>query len=207
MSRVSAWASASLVAVTIALATAVGGQKTPPNVAAGPLETVTEAQLQAARELVQRFNDRFRIELTQALRDGGPADAVGAYQSFAPEIASSLSQASQFEITRVAPRVRNPENAPDNWEKEMLERLQKKIAGGADPTKLEIVEIQQTQAGERLLRYMAPIMMREQCLACHGSSISASVRSEISKYYSDDKAIGYSLGEMRGAYSLIQLLE
>jgi hypothetical protein len=33
------------------------------------------------------------------------------------------------------------------------------------------------------------------------------VKAEIAKYYTDDKAIGFNLGELRGAFSLVQQLD
>jgi hypothetical protein len=58
-----------------------------------------------------------------------------------------------------------------------------------------------------LFRYMRPIIMRETCLACHGPSVAQDVKAEIAKYYTDDKAVGFNLGELRGAFSLVQQLD
>jgi Protein of unknown function (DUF3365) len=44
-------------------------------------------------------------------------------------------------------------------------------------------------------------------MACHGTNVTQDVKAEIAKYYSDDKGIGYALGEIRGAFSLVQQLD
>ena len=159
-----------------------------------------------ANAVTHTFSDRYKHELTTAMKDGALA-AVGAYATFVPEIASSISEESPFEISRTAIRVRNSDNAADTWELQALERFAKDIAGGADPKKLEVYDVTTTKEGQRLFRYMRPIMISEQCMACHGPDVKGDVKAEIAKIYPDDKALGYAIGEMRGAFSLIQQLD
>ena len=44
------------------------------------------------------------------------------------------------------------------------------------------------------------------CLTCHGTDIKADVRAELTRYYPADKATGFRLGELRGAFSLVKLI-
>lgn len=159
-----------------------------------------------ANDVTHSFSERYKASLTTALKEGTAA-AVGAYATFVPEIANSLSEETPFEISRTSTRLRNPDNAADAWELATLEKFAKDIAGGADPKKLEVYAVTTTKEGQRLFRYMRPIMMGEQCLGCHGTDVKGDVKSEIAKSYPDDKTIGYSLGELRGAFSLIQQLD
>ena len=114
---------------------------------------------------------------------------------------------STFEVSRTAFRVRNPDNAPDAWELAGLEGFQKSMAGGGDAKVIETYDIVTTKEGQRLFRYLRPIVMREPCMACHGPAVAQDVKAEIAKYYTDDKAIGFNLGELRGAFSLVQQLD
>ena len=163
-------------------------------------------RVRKANAVTHTFSERYKVELATAMKDG-PVAAIGAYSTFVPEIAGSLSEETPFEITRTALRTRNPDNAPDAWEQAGLEGFAKKIAAGADPKKLEVYEVTTTKEGQRLFRYMRPIMMGEACHACHGPDVKQDVKSEIAKTYPDDKAIGYNLGDMRGAFTLIQQLD
>ena len=54
---------------------------------------------------------------------------------------------------------------------------------------------------------MRPIMTQENCLACHGTNVAQDVKAEIARTYIDDKALGFSIGELRGAFTLVQELE
>jgi hypothetical protein len=40
------------------------------------------------------------------------------------------------------------------------------------------------------------------CLACHGKTLGPAVSKKISELYPSDHATGYSVGEVRGAFSL-----
>jgi hypothetical protein len=172
-----------------------------------PDEADMKARAAKARELAHTYSEKLRVGLISALKDGGPVGAIGACNALGPELNTTLSESSTFEIERTALRVRNPENAPDAWEQAVLEQFQGAIAKGGDPKTMETYDIVMTQEGQRLFRYMRPITMREPCLACHGPNVAADVKAEIAKYYTDDKAIGYNLGELRGAFSLVQQLD
>jgi hypothetical protein len=209
------------IALAASLAVTVVAQTPPPSQSAPTSQTplpATPAQQQPgdvdidervrkARELVQAFHERFKAALHASLKTDGIAGSVAPYQSFVAELLTTLSEESQFEIGRTSTRLRNPDNGSDAWELAGLERFAADIKAGADPMKLERFEVTRTREGQNLFRYMSPIMMRDSCLGCHGTEVKADVKSEISKIYSDDKALGYSLGDMRGAFTLVQQLD
>jgi hypothetical protein len=202
------------VAMVVAVSKTTVGQTQPPAHAntivlaqakGAPVDVNERAQ--KARELVQAFRDKFKVALHASLKQDGIAGSVAPYQTFASEIMTTLAEESQFEMGRTSTRLRNPDNAPDAWELAGLEKFAADIKAGGDPMKLEIFEITKTREGQNLFRYMRPIVMRESCLGCHGTEVKADVKAEIAKLYSDDKALGYSLNEMRGAFTLVQQLD
>ncbi len=168
---------------------------------------VLAERLKAARDVVSAYQDRYKIEILGVVKTEGPVAAVGAYHTNISELSTRLSETTPFEIGRTALRLRNPENAPDAWEQATLESFAKKMAGGADAAQLEAHQVATTPEGQRIFRYMSPLPMREICLTCHGTEVRQDVKQEIAKYYSDDKALGYRLGELRGAFSLVQQLD
>ncbi|MBS0244009.1 MAG: DUF3365 domain-containing protein, partial [Proteobacteria bacterium] len=99
-----------------------------------------------------------------------------------------------------------PENAPSAWELAVLRDFQQKSTAGTDPDKLEFWEQTTSPEGDKLFRYMRGIPTGEVCLACHGSDLKPDVKAELTRYYPDDKATGYKLGELRGAFSLVKLI-
>ena len=47
---------------------------------------------------------------------------------------------------------------------------------------------------------MKAIPTGEVCLTCHGSNIKASLQIRINELYPDDKAYGFKIGDIRGAF-------
>jgi len=163
--------------------------------------------VQNARETAIILGDRLRAELAAAIKSDGAANSISFCQTISPELTTKAADEFGFETLRVGIRLRNPENAPDEWEAKILEQFQEKITSGADPAKLEHHEVVTTTEGEKLFRYMKPIIMGEMCLVCHGTDLKQDVKAEIARYYPDDKAVGFKIGELRGAFSLAQLIE
>ncbi len=166
-----------------------------------------ESRLGIARTAVKKHAHKLKADLAQALKDGGTKGAIGSCVSISPEIDAIVSEEQGIEIGRTALKVRNSENAADDWEAAGLELFSKQIADGADPHKLEHYDVTITTEGQRLFRYLKPIMMQEMCLACHGPNVAQDIKSEIAKSYPDDKAIGFNLNELRGAFTLVQRID
>lgn len=164
-------------------------------------------RLAKARDLVQTFTDRLRAEIATALKAGPAANAVSVCQTVSPALTSSLGEDAGVELIRVSTKLRNPENAPDEWEEKVLQMFQAKAASGAEIAKLEHAEVTTTAEGDKLFRYMRAIPVGEQCLVCHGTDVKQDVKAEIARLYPEDKAIGYKLGELRGAFSVMQIID
>lgn len=173
---------------------------------APPADPAITKRADAARQVAQDFLDQMRTRLKEALRENGPAGAIGACNALAPDVANARSVTSGFEIERTALKVRNPDNAPDPWETRILELFQARVAAGGDVSALEHFEVVVTSEGDRMFRYMRAIPTGEVCLACHGSELRQDVKVEIARYYPSDKATGFRLGELRGALSLAQII-
>jgi len=169
-------------------------------------ETATpEALASEARGIVGRFADRLKGELVGAMKAGGPVAAIGVCNTAAPAIASEAS-AGGWIVRRTSLKLRNPATAPDAWETETLARFEAAKAGGADPAKLERAEILESD-GARRFRYMKAIpTAAEPCLACHGTNLAEPVKAKLAELYPDDKATGYSAGDIRGAFTLSKAL-
>ena len=61
-----------------------------------------------------------------------------------------------------------------------------------------------THNGKKVFRYMKAIPTGDVCLSCHGSNINEPVANKINSLYPDDKAKGFSKGDIRGAFTIIQ---
>ena len=86
---------------------------------ATPAEPTTDELVSEARALVKNFGGTLKQALQQAVKDGGLANGI-AGNTLAPEIAAQNSQ--ELEIARTSLKLRNPDNAPTEWQQ--LQRRQ-----------------------------------------------------------------------------------
>lgn len=160
-----------------------------------------EDDLTTARELVKEFGTKLKNELMRGMKQGGPTEAIAVCYSEAPKIAEQLSDSTGWEIGRTSLMIRNLDNAPDNWEKTVLENFEKQLHDGKDIKTLEYSDIVKIN-GVEYFRYMKAIPTGSVCLSCHGSEIKAEVKEKISELYKDDKAVNFNKGDIRGAFTL-----
>ena len=118
----------------------------------------------------------------------------------APAIAADAS-ANGWSVGRTSLKTRNPKNAPDVWEKRVLDEFDAAKNKGADATKLERFEVVEKN-GVRTFRYMKAIPAAEPCLTCHGQAIKEPVKAKLAELYPFDRATGYKEGDIRGAFTL-----
>jgi len=164
-----------------------------------------ETAVTESRALVGAFMAELKGELESAIRTQGPMEAVGVCQQQAPAIAARLSRESGGMVARTSLRLRNPANAPDAWERQVLERFEQLREQGMDPTSLEYSEVVSTE-GRRELRYMKAIPTGSICLLCHGQDIDADVQEALKRLYPQDQATGFSPGDIRGAFTVTRPL-
>ncbi len=107
-------------------------------------------------------------------------------------ISKRVSLSTDYIIKQTSLNYRNPENAPDEYEIKMLKQLQTKdnkdAVWGEDYDK----------EGKKIIRYMIPLYVKEDCLQCHGMPAYEG-ELDITGY----KKEGYKLGDLRGAISVI----
>ncbi|GLK58646.1 MULTISPECIES: Tll0287-like domain-containing protein [Azotobacter] len=154
-----------------------------------------------ARALIPPFAQALQDTLGQALAEGGSRSAVRACQSQAPAIAGKHGR-KPWTVGRTALKVRNPANRPDAWERRVLERFSAAAAAGQPVAGLSHAEVVD---GE--YRYMQAIPTGEPCLACHGENIDRALLDILDERYPQDRARGFALGELRGAFTLRRPLE
>ena len=155
----------------------------------------------ASREALRDFAGELKGELIAAMKEGGPVNAVSVCSEKAPGIAARVSREKGWEVGRTSLRVRNPRNAPDDWEAKVLESFEERRRQGEDPGTMEHSEVVK-EDGKSLFRYMKAIPAGELCLTCHGKDIDPGLSARISELYPEDRATGFSLGEIRGAFTI-----
>ncbi len=164
--------------------------------------TPTEEQLAAeSREAAKAFMQRLKSTLQTAMRSGGPVKAIEACNLAAPGIAEEVSNQHGYRIGRTSLKLRNPDNAPDAWEKAVLERFEQQHAAGTPVKKLEHYEIV-TEGDRKVFRYMKAIPTAEVCTSCHGTDIAPEIKARLAELYPHDQATGFRPGDIRGAFTI-----
>ncbi len=154
-----------------------------------------------AKSIIKEFFDKLKGELEVAIKTGGPANAIKVCQQRAPAIAHEMSAKTGWQVGRTSLKLRNPANMPDAWELKVLNKFEERKAAGEDPAKIAYAEVV-TRDGMQRFRFMKAIPTAELCLNCHGSELKPEVVTTLDKYYAADKARGFNVGDLRGAFTL-----
>lgn len=161
----------------------------------------TEA-LEKGRAAARALNDRLRTKLLSTMEAGGPASGVVVCEYQAQALTNEVQRTLGVRVKRTSLKIRNPRNAPDEYERDLLIRLAEKHRQGMLP--VEIME-ERREGGQRVFRYAKPLVAASFCITCHGRAeeIPPDVRSELEIRYPDDNATGYREGDLRGIVSVI----
>ncbi len=168
---------------------------------AGAVQAADVAVLkQAGRQIAKQFLGTLKPELKKAMKAGGPVHAIEVCHKKAPAITAAMSQKTGWQLKRTSLKVRNPNNAPDAWEKAVLQRFEQQKAQGADPKKLEYAEVV-SEHGHKVFRYAKAIPTGKVCVVCHGAHVAEPIMKAIKAYYPHDQATGFKPGDIRGMFS------
>lgn len=176
--------------------------------ACGEAKQREASQMKFAAAVMQDVLPKLVKSLQQKVTENGVAAAVPFCNEFAPQYgkmkmaewsarAHSDLGAESFAFRRISSRNRNPQNAPTPAQARILDTWQK---GKIEPAYFE-------DAGKHYT--MHPIKITQPlCLSCHGdtAAIDKKTMAEIKLKYPQDRAIGYQLGDLRGAFVTETLL-
>lgn len=140
--------------------------------------------------------------LTATLKQGIKADGHAASVKLCNLQAPAITKASSAEggstdwtVSRTSLKLRNSANAPDGWvEQVMTDFEQRKDNGESAKT------IMHTEVRDGKFYLIKAIPTKEGCLACHGTDVADDVKATLAELYPNDKATGFSAGDIRGVF-------
>ncbi|BCD67251.1 DUF3365 domain-containing protein [Nitratiruptor sp. YY09-18] len=179
----------SILALTTSLLLAVQSAPKPQN---NDLAEVIATGQKASQLLLKTLGGN----LKKHLKKGGPADALEFCAMRAAELTAKVDNelGKNVSIKRVTLKSRNPANEAQGDERAVLEALEKLKQNSVLLPK-ELVE--KTKDG---YKYYKPLVINKPvCLKCHGQNIDPKLQAKIKSIYPTDKAIGYKMGDLRGA--------
>jgi hypothetical protein len=164
--------------------------------------------LDTARSAASGLGSQLVQELQAAIAEGGPVNGVDVCRLRAPAIADTVSTTSAddspystVDVGRTALRVRNPSNRPDEWQEKVLEDFRQRLADGEAAGSVEAWTV--AEIGDRRVgRWMKAIPTQPICLTCHGDDLGEDLAATIEAAYPEDRATGFSAGELRGAFTV-----
>ena len=135
--------------------------------------------------------------LQQAMAEGGIENALSYCNLNAMPLTDSLSKHYNVAIKRVSDKARNQLNLASKNEQKIIDDYIAN-AGNRKPVLVKNDEGYPT--------FYAPIVAKGLCLNCHGIEgeiLSSENNEKIKLLYPEDKAIGYSEGDLRGVWSIM----
>jgi len=169
-------------------------------------EQAMDPNVMEARKIVKQFVTQLKGELKKAMKAGGPAHAISVCNDKAPRITDEVSAQTGWYVARTSLKPRAATNSPLPWEKKVMEQFEARKTAGEDVKRLEYHDVVE-EDGKRVFRYMKAIPTGKVCLNCHGGAeVKPEVEKKLHELYPSDKARGFKVGDIRGAFVLKKTL-
>ncbi|WP_373045856.1 DUF3365 domain-containing protein [Vulgatibacter sp.] len=179
-----------------ACSTAASGvtPEAPPPRQLDPTDSALAERLARADAAIRELGSTLGARLAEAIGSGGPASAVEVCSTEAQVLTARIAAAHGVRLGRTSHKLRNPANAPRPWVKPWLARHAGGPAASAQPAVFDL-------GGDRI-GVVRPIATQPLCTLCHGESIDPSVQEALRERYPADRATGFAVGELRGAFQV-----
>ena len=110
------------------------------------------------------------------------------------EVSELFSESTPFKMKQTSIKYRNPNNKPDDWEANQLQRFE------SNPDLKEIKEVVKMTDGSKVFRCIIPLKIDEGCLKCHGDPATSPTGD--GKDIAGRQMESYKLGDIRGGISV-----
>ncbi len=140
-----------------------------------------------------------KTQLTEAIKQKGPEYALNfcSEKGLVLTLETEKQLAKGIEIKRTSAQYRNPHNAPDKYEQQVLQYFTTSTKKN-EKTREYVQEVSDQE--KSYYRYYKPLYIKALCLTCHGDpkQMSDNLRRALREKYPDDKAVNYKTGDFRG---------
>lgn len=159
----------------------------------------TTAVVSEGQKIAQATFQTLSSNLKNAVAKGGIKHALRFCNVEAMPLTDSLSAHHEVSIRRASHKPRNPYNTAEPREAEVIKQYINSLDAGKE---LKPV----TYADENRITFHAPITINNGlCLNCHGQpgrDITKENLATIQELYPKDQATGFSMGELRGIWTI-----
>ena len=161
----------------------------------------TEKELALSQVASKQLGKQLKNKLVNTIQSDGPEAAITICNFEAINISNKISAENNLKVGRTSLKLRNPANQADAWETKQLNWFEAQKNLDANLKTLEISEIIKKD-GEKVFRYMKAIPMQEPCMLCHGKTLAPVIAEKINHLYPQDQAKGFTVGDIRGAFTV-----
>ncbi|WP_372927597.1 DUF3365 domain-containing protein, partial [Marinobacter sp.] len=105
-----------------------------PAMAEAPAQSA-DKQVAESRAMVKMFSGALKEALQAAIKEGGLTNGIGVCKTVAPEIAADNSN-EEWTISRTSLKVRNPDNAPTEWQQMQLQAMDRQPVKNGKPVEV-----------------------------------------------------------------------
>lgn len=148
------------------------------------------------RSILDTAKTALKTSLVTAMKESGPIEAVKFCNVHASGVTDDLAQRHGVKISRISNKNRVPANIPDGGGFNVLQRFDNgRMNGNMNASTLLTLDNGHS-------RFYEPILVDAPCLTCHGmkDEMVPELVSVIDSLYPNDKAKGFKLGDLRGAW-------
>lgn len=173
-----------------------------------PVSSPEQNMLSDAKKLSAEFVQKLGGTLKQQLESSGTESALSVCKDVAPAMSAQYSNDNRI-VKRVSLKPRNNTiGVADEWEANQLKQFDMAATSGKPAAEIETHAVTDEKDG-RWFRYMKAIPTQPMCLQCHGGTddIKPTVQTLLKQLYPNDLAVGYKVGEIRGAISVKEKFE
>lgn len=160
---------------------------------------------QAARAAIAEMFETMERVRAEGMTAGGPARALEVCKTVIPAIAAARRAAMDaIDVSRTSLHVLNPANAPDAWERRVLDAFAARAIRGEDLKSMEHGEAIEIEGGARMFRFMKAFTADSNCLVCHGDATALEIADQRRKLFPQGQVAPWSPGGLAGAFSVRQ---
>lgn len=161
---------------------------------------ILKAAFDRGAEITDAAQDKLIETLDRTVMHDGAIQSLKYCNIASYPLMDSLTRKYSATIRRISLDLRNPSDAPDQIERQLLEAYQYSFDNS------DQLEDNIQFDGDDYLIYTRPITIQnEMCLQCHGElgkELKSEVFETIHKSYPGDEATGYKLNDFRGMWSI-----
>ena len=155
-----------------------------------------------AKAAIKELAISLKKSLKTVLKGSGPIAAVEYCNIAALDITDRVSLDKGITLKRTSLKVRNIANVASSWERNILNKFEKRKVLGESIGTIDYQEVYLDNNNKSFFRYMKAMPTGEVCMTCHGSNIKKPLQIIINELNINNLFFLNSISDIRGAFAI-----